>query len=116
MALSITETETGGYRVLAVAGDLDLATAADLARAAVKLIGAGARDIIVDARDLTFCDSAGLTAFVQIANLLEPQDGRLAIAGARAIVLRVLEVSGLVEVVIVAETVSKVIAELSATP
>jgi anti-anti-sigma factor len=80
----------------------------------MALVDAGAGDVIVDARQLSFCDSSGLTAFVRIANRLEPAAGRLAIVGPQAIVRRVLEISGLMETLVVVDSVDDAIAALEA--
>jgi anti-sigma B factor antagonist len=113
MPLTIADREQNGHHVLAIAGDLDLVTAPQLAEAASALVEAGARDLVVDAAHLDFCDSSGLTAFVRIARQLEPS-GRLAIAGAQPIVRRILEVSGLVEAFVVADSVDDALAALPA--
>jgi anti-anti-sigma factor len=111
MPLTIADREQDGTRVLTIAGDLDLVTAPQLADAATVLVRAGARDLVVDAEHLDFCDSSGLTAFVRIARQLEP-NGRLAIAGAQPIVRRILEVSGLVEAFVVTDSVEAAVAAL----
>ena len=114
MPLSITAEDLDGRPLLAVAGDLDMSTAPSLASAAMAVIDQGVRDVIIDARELAFCDSSGLAAFVQIATRLAPDGGRLAIAGPQSIVRRILEVSGLDEAFVVVPTVRDAIAELSA--
>src|SRR6185503_15051558 len=106
MSLNIATDEHAGHSVLVVDGELDLATAPQLTTTAMALVDAGAGDVIVDARQLAFCDSSGLTAFVRIANRLEPSSGRLAIVGPQAIVRRVLEISGLVETLVVVDSVN----------
>jgi anti-sigma B factor antagonist len=113
MPLKIVQADHDGRPVLAVGGDLDLVTAPMLTDAARGLIDSGQRDVVVDAHDLGFCDSSGLTAFVRIANRLEP-DGRLAIASPQPIVRRVLEVSGLIEAFVVADSVADAVARLAA--
>ncbi|WP_027345091.1 STAS domain-containing protein [Hamadaea tsunoensis] len=115
MPLSTSATEAGAYGVLAVTGDLDLVTAPQLTRAAGELIAAGRRDVVIDASGLSFCDSSGITAFVAIATRLEDSGGRLAIAGATAIVRRILEISGLIEALVVTATVEEAAAELAGT-
>jgi anti-sigma B factor antagonist len=114
MPLSIIAEDLDGHSLLAVAGDLDMSTAASLTSAAMALIAAGTRDVIIDARNLAFCDSSGLAAFVQIATRVGPLGGRLAIAGPQSIVRRILEISGLDEAFVVVATVRDAIAELSA--
>ena len=111
MPLKIVRADHDGRPVLAINGELDLVTAPLLADAATALADEGEQDIVIDAHELTFCDSSGLTAFVRIANRLEPR-GRLAIAGAQPIVRRVLDVSGLVEAFVVTDTVTDAIASL----
>jgi anti-sigma B factor antagonist len=115
MVLNIARDEHAGHSVLVVDGELDLATAPQLTSTAMALVDAGAGNVIVDARLLSFCDSSGLTAFVRIANRLEPTAGRLAVVGPQAIVRRVLEISGLVETLVVVDSVDDAVAALDAT-
>ena len=114
MPLSITSGDLDGHPLLTVAGDLDMSTAPSLTSAAMALVAAGARDVIIDAHELAFCDSSGLTAFVRIATRVEPGGGRLAIAGPQSIVRRILEISGLQEAFVVVDTVQDAISQLSA--
>jgi len=112
MPLNVATADLGDRRVIAVAGDLDLETAPLLIDAALQLVEAGERDVIVDAQQLAFCDSSGLSAFVRIANQISGRGGRLALAGPRPMVGRVLEVSGLVETFLVTDTVQAAISQL----
>ena len=114
MPLTIAHEEHGNRPVLVVEGDLDLATAPQLASVALALVESGARDLIVDAEKLAFCDSSGLTVFVQIVNRLEPTAGRLTIAGPTPIVRRVLELSGLTNSLVVVDSVPAAIAAIEA--
>lgn len=113
MPLTITDEEISGHQILAAAGDLDLMTATQLTSAAVRLIEAGARDIIVDAGRLEFCDSSGLREMLRIVGHLGPRGGRLAIANPHPIVLRVLQLCGLEESLLIADTVPDAIREFS---
>jgi anti-sigma B factor antagonist len=113
MPLKIVQSDHGGRRVLAIEGDLDLVTAPMLSGAGTGLVDAGETDVVIDASALEFCDSSGLTAFIMIANRLRPH-GRLAISSPQPIVRRVLEVSGLVEVFVIAESVPDAVAILDA--
>ena len=113
MALTIASDVHAGHSVLVVDGELDLATAPQLTSTAMALVDAGADNVIVDARLLSFCDSSGLTAFVRIANRIEPTSGRLAIVGPQPIVRRVLEISGLAEKLVVVDSVDEAAAALA---
>jgi anti-sigma B factor antagonist len=115
MPLQITHEKSGTHVVLVIAGDLDLATAAQLTAEAVSLIDAGAHDVIVDAQALQFCDSSGLSAFVRIANRLESASGRLAILRPTANLRRILEVTGLVDAFVVVDDVPEAVAQFGTT-
>ena len=95
MPLTLSHTKTDGDAVIALDGELDLASASDLAQLADELVRNGASNIIMDAQRLTFCDSSGLRILVSIANDLRPSGGRVAIVNPQPIVLRVLELTGL---------------------
>ena len=80
--------EHGGVAVLAVAGELDLATAPRLREQLTRLVGdSPGRVVVVDLSGVTFCDSIGLGVLVGaqrrarahggVIRLVVP-DGRLA--------------------------------------
>jgi len=95
MPLTLSHKQTDGDAVIALDGELDLASAPDLAELAGELVRNGADNIIVDAQRLSFCDSSGLRILVSIANELRPTGGRVAIVNPQPVVLRVLELTGL---------------------
>ena len=95
MPLTLSHRQTDGDAVIALDGELDLASAPELAELAGELVRNGADNIIVDAQRLSFCDSSGLRILVSIANDLRPTGGRVAILNPQPIVLRVLELTGL---------------------
>jgi anti-sigma B factor antagonist len=95
MPLTLSHQQTDGDAVIALDGELDLASAPDLAELAGELVRNGADNIIVDAQRLSFCDSSGLRILVSIANELRPTGGRVAIVNPQPVVLRVLELTGL---------------------
>jgi len=95
MPLTLSHQQTDGDAVIALDGELDLASAPDLAELAGELVRNGADNIIVDAQRLSFCDSSGLRILVSIANELRPTGGRVAIVNPQQVVLRVLELTGL---------------------
>ena len=112
MSLNLSHSDHDGYALIAVAGDLDLATAPELAALGEQVVTAGAANVVVDANELAFCDSSGLRVLVQIANDLHPGGGKLVIAGAKPIVLRVLEITGLTDTVVLADSVPEAAAAL----
>lgn len=116
MALSIDQLERQHGVVLVVSGDLDMVTAPQLVSTAIATMELAPGHLVIDASGVDFCDSSGLAAFVRIGNQLSSDGYRLGIAGARPIVRRILEMSGLHEAFVVADTVDEVLTHLAADP
>jgi anti-anti-sigma factor len=96
--LTVVRERDGDVAVVRAGGELDLATAPQLARA-ISLAADGRRPrVLVDLSALAFCDSAGLRALLGAAREVEARAGRLVVAvepdGA---VGRLLELAGLTE-------------------
>lgn len=62
---------------LAVSGELDLASAPQLGLAVERRIAAGQGDVVLDLSGLQFCDSTGLSVFVDAHRSLRAQGRRL---------------------------------------
>lgn len=116
MALTIDQLDRPGVAVLRVTGELDMVTAAQLVGAALATNELEPRHVVIDAGGIGFCDSSGLAAFVRIGNQLSAGGHRLGIARARPIVRRILEMSGLDEAFVIADTVDEVAARLQPGP
>src|SRR3954468_9867049 len=100
--LSVMEEETAETWTITVHGDLDLRTAPDLC----SHLGAhrGSR-LVVDLDDVGFCDSAGLRALLGEARETTFAGGSLRIvAAAGSKVRRLLEVTGLTDLLRVHES------------
>jgi anti-sigma B factor antagonist len=80
--------------VVAVEGDLDLASAPMLKRVLVERLNAGSSRLVIDLSRVRFIDSTALGVLVGVQRKLGA-DERLALAGAPTTVRRVIEVSGL---------------------
>lgn len=91
MLLRIEELPDG--RGLALGGELDLSNANDLLDLARARPAAGNGDLVVDLAEVTFMDSTGLSALVQIARLLEGK-GRLILQAPGKAVSRLFELTG----------------------
>lgn len=84
---------TGDLTVLVVGGDIDLATSDSLvATAATHLVSGG--DLVLDCSDVTFLDSCGLRALLEIGRQASAADVTLLLRDPSDSVLRVLELSG----------------------
>lgn len=99
MTFSVSHVERDGDGAcLRLAGELDLSTAPELTAAIDKLIAAGETRVLLDLTDLTFCDSTGMAVFVRGDNRAAADGGWLRLTGANGRVERVLQVTGLAEV------------------
>ncbi|WP_431897250.1 STAS domain-containing protein [Nonomuraea sp. bgisy101] len=79
--------------VIALQGQLDLSTRALLTGEVVMALAQPASRppaVIVDLSELVFCDSSGLSALIGARWRMEAAGGRLALAGARGMVERLL--------------------------
>ena len=115
MSLTIDHREQGGCAVLVVHGALDVETSPDLRTAAFAAIQADPGPVIIDASELSFCDSTGLGVFVRVAARLDTRGQRLAIAGAPPPVRDILEETGLAEAFVVTGTVTEATSRLRAS-
>jgi anti-sigma B factor antagonist len=81
----------GGDLLVALAGELDIATLPDISGAADRLLARPAQPIVLELAELRFLDSSGVTLLVRIANHF----GQVRTASASGPVRRVIEVLGL---------------------
>lgn len=86
-----------GRAIVAVEGQVDLATAPRLAEALAQAHGEGITEIVVDLTDVDFLDSVGVRVLVEAARDAAQQDVSLSVRGARGWVARVLEITGVDE-------------------
>jgi anti-sigma B factor antagonist len=94
-----------GVTVLAVSGELDLATISILKEAVGGQFGSAGDSVVLDLSDLTFCDSTGLGSFVALHRQATQVGTTLALAAPRKRVADLLQISGINQVVSVFETV-----------
>ncbi|MGW7101746.1 STAS domain-containing protein [Streptomyces sp. NPDC054838] len=93
LRLSIRESE-GPRLVAALAGAMDWHTAPQLREECTSLIAAHPR-LVLDASGVTFCDSSGLSALVQLRRQAVEAGGSVVLTNVPAHLLRLLEISGL---------------------
>lgn len=82
---------------MVASGEIDIATAPQLAGVLDEVIETGARLVILDARAIQFLDSSGISVLINAGSQLEALGGRLCIDGMSGAVERVLEITGLLE-------------------
>jgi anti-anti-sigma factor len=106
MALTTDETPRGECVVLKLTGELDLDTAPILYSRLEEIVGRGRWRIIVDASDLGFCDSTGLSALLAAHQACESAGGFLRLAAPDDLLVRLLAVVGLQATIAVYPTVA----------
>lgn len=101
MAASATvrQVMTQQVAVVAVAGELDLASAPDLDRTLQRDMDAGHKVIVVDLSETTFMDSRGTYVLMRAGRELRQRLGQLVIVCDNPDLLRLFELSALTEIV-----------------
>lgn len=99
MPLTTSVLHDDGVALLALAGELDLATCPRLDVAVEGVLADGLTCVLVDLDALTFCDSTGLGALVRASRRVTTAGGSLVLAGARGPVHKLLVLTNLEAVV-----------------
>ena len=92
---SISVTEQGGRAVVAITGELDLATAPDLEAVVLERLDAG-QSVVIDLRELQFMDSSGLRVLIAAHTRANEGAGEFAIVRPRegSEVAKILAIAG----------------------
>jgi anti-sigma B factor antagonist len=94
---SIQAVTDGLVTTLRVAGEVDLATADELNRAAATALQADPRGLVIDLAEVTFLDSTGLAVLVSVTNQTASSGVRLTIRDPAPRVRNVIRITGLGE-------------------
>src|SRR5579875_242368 len=114
-ALSLGTRHDGARTVLALAGDLDLATVTALREAAIAELDADhCRELVLDLAGLDFLDSTGLGCWIDLRNEAADRGKSLRLERMPAIAGRTVTLAGLAELFGVA-TIGHPAGETSAT-
>ena len=97
--------------MIALEGELDVASASVVRRRLVDLAVAGHVEQLIDLGPLTFLDSAGLGALVSVRRRLRVLRGGLVLAAPNEAVLRLLRLTGMDRVLPVYATVDQALAD-----
>jgi anti-anti-sigma factor len=95
LTFTITRDCADNPAVVRLAGELDMTAAPELNACIDELVAGGHRHLLLDLRDLTFCDSTGISCFVRGDNNCAARGGWLRLTGFTGAVERVLRVTGL---------------------
>lgn len=108
--LTVTTNEIGQHvAVLSAAGEIDHDSRTILGDAADAVIRQGRDRLVVDLAGVTFCDSGGLSLFVDLHRRTAALCGRFHLAGARPAVSAVLQATNLDRLLAVHPTVEEAV-------
>ena len=116
MTLTASVLHDDGLVMLALAGELDVATTAlvqstlDTVLAAAP--GAGPLLLVVDLSGLVFCDSTGLGTLVRASRRVHDAGGRCVLAGATGPVDRLLRLMSMERLLVLADEVGPALEQL----
>ena len=110
MDLRLEVSERGGWSVLEVGGEIDVATAPRLREQLISLVNDERYRIVVDLDAVDFIDSTGLGVLIGALKRVRTHDGDLALVCSEARILKVFEITGLLSVFAVHPTVDEAVA------
>jgi anti-sigma B factor antagonist len=94
---NVSVTDDGDSTVVAVAGELDVATAPALREELYRVIDRGVTKICVDLADMDFIDSTGLGVLVGALKRVKEREGQLELRSLPPSAQRVFEITGLTQ-------------------
>lgn len=110
MDLRLELVEQGGWSVLQVGGEVDVATAPRLREQLIKLVNDQRFRIVVDLGGVDFIDSTGLGVLIGALKRVRTHGGDLALVCGERRILKVFEITGLDQVFRIHETVDAAVA------
>src|SRR5688572_8588448 len=110
MELGLEVTERGSWAVLAVAGEVDVATVPRLREQLHSLVAQGQHHIVVDLEAVDFLDSTGLGVLVGALKRVRTNGGELALVCTQSRIRKVFEVTGLTKVFSLYDSVDEAVA------
>jgi len=110
MDLGLDSSERDGFSVLAVSGEVDVATVPRLREQLHGLVAAGSTRIIVDLDNVDFLDSTGLGVLVGALKRVRSNHGTLSLVCTQPRIRKVFEVTGLTKVFALFDSVDEAVA------
>jgi anti-anti-sigma factor len=107
--LTACVTAQGSCTIVTLGGYIDLSTRKQL-RDVLAAAAKGTSHLVVDMSRLGFMDSTGLSVLVEVHRRLDGRGGTLALAAPQPIVAKVLQISGLDQVLAVHASLTQALA------
>jgi anti-sigma B factor antagonist len=95
MELRTEVSEVGGWTVVAVHGEIDVATSPTLRERLIDLVSNGATRMVLDLEAVDFVDSTGLGTIVSVLKRARTHGGDLRLVCTEARIRRLFEITGL---------------------
>jgi anti-anti-sigma factor len=92
--LTVERRSHGRREIVALAGELDLSTVAELEAGIEEACSNGAGELVLDLEELSFMDSTGLSAILTTQDRCAGQGCELLLSGAQPAVHRLFELTG----------------------
>ncbi|MEU6410101.1 STAS domain-containing protein [Microbispora sp. NPDC046933] len=108
----VTVSHEAAHTLVTLAGELDVISGERLRTVFGKLAEEGATRLVVDASELTFCDSMGLRLLLEAHDRAVEAGGFMKLAGVRGVFRRILTVTGLHAAFPIYETLADALAAL----
>lgn len=107
--MHVSETRSGNATILRITGRVDSSVAKTLEQKVMEL---ASRDgaIIVDLREMNYVSSAGLRSFIVLAKHARAKNQTIALCGMSEEVAEIFEISGLMELFTIYDTVENAVA------
>jgi len=110
-----TEQVETGVQVIALTGEVDLYTAPEFKQELLRVIGEGAKQVVVDFSETTFIDSTTLGVLVGGVKRLRPEGGQLSLICSDRNIVKIFEITGLDRVFTIYGTRDEALAALAST-
>ncbi|WP_334141878.1 STAS domain-containing protein [Rhabdothermincola sp.] len=110
MLFEVGVSHREGWVVIAVTGELDVATAPRLRQEAIRVVAEGNHRLVIDLGGVDFLDSTGLGVIIGILKRVRSHSGELTVVGLTPKVRKVFEVTRVLEILPIFDTVDDAMA------
>ncbi len=111
LSIEVTTARDGAVQLYALGGSLDIATSPSLRAALMDAADRGEHEIVVDLTHLEFLDSTGLGALIGAQKRASENDGSVRLVAQEGQILRLLRITGLLDVFAVYPTVEAALSD-----
>lgn len=92
--LNLINVQKGDVTVLLLKGKLDSVLSPAVEKKAIELINAGQVKLLLDLKEVSYINSAGLRSLLSIKKQLKAVKGKLMVCGLRTEVLEIMKICG----------------------